>query len=151
MSQKSVKETVVELAIVKKVMAILGLDDAGKINQFYKKLIKEDERFIAQLEANKKAEKLQYDMDLSELEEKLEDAEEALEAAYLNVKPENVQTNADIADYSVQYRKNIEKATFNVACYTEAIKQLTEKFNKSIEDKNEQISKRIMFIDKISK
>ena len=43
-----------ELAIVKSIMAKLKLDDAGKIDSFFRREIKKFKRYIEELEANKK-------------------------------------------------------------------------------------------------
>lgn len=146
-----VKEVVVEFAIVKKVMALLGLDDAGKVNKFFSYLKKQDERAIAQLEANKKSDKLQYDIDVEDLEAQIEDAADAVEAAYLNVKPEDVQTNADIEGFSSTYWYNVQQAESRLESLKKRLENKQEAFKKSNEELDEQIKKYKTRIDKITK
>jgi len=137
--------------LTEKVIAKLGLTDEGKVDKFMGKLVKADERIIAQLEANKKAYELQYDIDLQDLKDKLEDAQEALEAAYTDIEVDDIQSNADMDSFAVDYRAAIKQAADNVEYYSKKIEKLKESYTKLVEEINEQIAKRKAFIDKISK
>lgn len=142
---------VVEFAIVKRIMKVLKLDEAGKISKFFEVIVKDAKRAIAQLEANKKALAMQYDMDVDKYNEEIEDASGAVEAAFDNVTLEDVKTNADIENFKHIYLENVAEAERKLERIQKNLKVYTENYDKKVEGINEQIAKYQARIDKFVK
>lgn len=142
---------VAEFAIVKRIMSILKLDEAGKISKFFESIVKDAKRAIAQLEANKKALAMQYDMDVDKYNEEIEDASGAVEAAFDNVTLEDVKTNADIENFKHIYLENVAEAERKLERIQKNLKSYTEDYDKKVERINEQITKYQSRIDKFVK
>ena len=129
------------MKLVEKIMSILKLDEAGKISKFFESLVKDSKRAIAQLESNKKAAAIEYEQEKDELTEQLEDAREAVEAAYENVTLENVKNNEAINRYKEIYLEGISSAEDKVKYFEEELSDLEEEYNSNIEAIEEQIAK----------
>jgi len=98
---------VAEFAIVKRIMSILKLDEAGKISKFFESIVKDAKRAIAQLESNKKSLALQYEINVDQYEEGIEDAAGVVESMYDSVTLEDIKTNADMENFKVRYLNNV--------------------------------------------
>jgi len=138
-----------EFGIVKIIMKVLKLDDAGKISKFFAAQVKDAKRAITQLEANSKAFTLQFDIDKDSLENALEDAEQVFEQAYENVTPEDVVNNEAITYYSDLYWNRIELARQKVENIKDKLKELRKFYDESIQQNDEQIAKYQERINKI--
>jgi phage shock protein A len=123
-----------------KVLAFLKLDENGKINKFYDSLAKDAKRRIAQLEANKKAETLQYEQDRDALVEQVEDAKEAVEAAYQNVTLEDIKTNEATNSFKELYLRRIKNAEERVAELEEELNDLTTEYEDTVKEIDEDIA-----------
>jgi hypothetical protein len=141
--------SVTEFAIVKRIMNILKLDEAGKISKFFESIVKDAKRAIAQLESNKKSLALQYEIDVDQHNEKIEDAVGVVESAYDNVTLENVKTNADIEKFKYSYLDNVAAAEYSLVTAQKKLEKYKENYTKQIEQIDEQIAKYQARIDKI--
>ena len=65
-----------EFAIVKRIMKLLKLDDAGKINKFFAKEVKNAETGIRDIKNYISALKNQYEANVAKINDKIEDAKE---------------------------------------------------------------------------
>lgn len=137
--------------IVATIMRLLKLDEAGKLETFFAKQVKKAERQISNLEANKKALKLSYENHIEDLKEKLEDANEALEAAYHNVDVTKIMTNADQDSYESTYWYNIERAEDKVEAIENDQKEAEESYDNDVKEIDEQIVSYRARIAKITK
>lgn len=111
------------LSLYERVLAILKLGDEGKVKSFFEGEVKAAKNEIRKLEANLMQKELAYKLTESNFDEQIEDAEQALEDAYLNVNAESVQTNEARRAYAVKYWANIqakEKALERVKAEKEA-------------------------------
>jgi len=140
-----------DFAIVKAIMKVLKLDDAGKISKFFSVQVKEAKRAITQLEANIKALIIQYDIDVDNINNQIEDAEQNVEQAYQNVKPEDVVNNQAIEEYSNKYWNAVKKAENKLKELKEESEYLKERHEEAVDEINEQIAKYQERIDKITK
>ena len=140
---------VVEFAIVKRIMSILKLDEAGKISKFFESIVKDAKRAIAQLESNKKSLALQYEIDVDQHNEKIEDAAGIVETAYDNVTLEDIKTNADIESFKTRYLHNVGVAEKSLKSAEKALERYKENYAKQVEEIDEQITKYQARIDKI--
>jgi len=137
------------LAIVARIMKVLKLDEAGKIEKFFAKEIKKFETAIKHLNNNIVALKNVYQAAVDALNEKLEDAREAVENAYDAVTLENLATNDSMTNFSERYWAKITRAEEAVVALEEQFKKLTENHEKELKEVQEQIGKRQTRIAKL--
>jgi phage host-nuclease inhibitor protein Gam len=137
------------LAIVARIMKVLKLDEAGKIEKFFAKEIKKFETAIKHLNNNIAAAKNVYQAAVDTLNEKLEDAKEAVENAYDCVTLENLATNDSMTNFSERYWTKIGYAEEAVVALEDQMKKLTEKHEKELKEIGDQIAKREARITKL--
>lgn len=133
-----------------KVMAILKLDEAGKVEKFFKNEVKRLNDEIKTIEMNKKTAELEYEMKLRQLEDKIEDAEIAIQEAYENVKLENISNNEAMSSFSKTYWANIEKKESDLEYLLEEKKTTIEDYEEALKIRNEKIEKRKAKIEKLA-
>ena len=147
----STTNTVKELAIVKAVMALLKLDDAGKISKFFSQEIKAAKEAINGLKLNLKVADLNYQQKVSKYEQSVEDAKEAVNDAFVAVTVEDVATNAKSTAFAETYWYNVKKAEAALERIEKQADYDKEAYEKEVENINEQIAKYQARIDKIEK
>ena len=140
-----------EFAIVKSIMKLLKLDDAGKISKFFNQEVKSAKEAIEGIELNIQAKELYRKQALSKSEKEIEDATAELEDAYQNVLPENVDTNAKMTSYSVQYWAGVSNAERKLARLNKEAEDAAKRHEEDIKFEREQIAKYQARIDRISK
>ena len=152
MSKKEVLDAVTEgLTVLEaKIMAILKLDDVGKLKKFFKGEVKNLNGQIAAIENNKLTAELELKLALSKADDKIEDAEAALEDAYTAVKVEEISSNESMSYFSERYWKNIDAKTESLESFKNRRKSLTEDYDKQLEGRNKRIEKLKSRIAKIS-
>ena len=136
--------------IVARIMAILKLDDAGKIQSFFDREIKKLKRNILTLQKNIENLKFNNERVLDGLREDLEDAELALESAYEAVNLADVESNAKQENYSHDYWKGIDNATTKVEAIKSQIKNQNEGLAEDIKECERQIAEIQFRVNKIS-
>lgn len=140
---------VAEFAIVKRIMSILKLDEAGKISKFFESIVKDAKRAIAQLESNKKSMALQYEINVDQYNEKIEDAAGVVEAAYDSVTLEDIKTNAEMENFKGRYLDSVSTAEKKLKSAQKSLDNYNEDYAKEIERIDEQIARYQARIDKI--
>jgi len=148
---KSVVEVVSEFALVKKIMATLKLDDAGKMDKFFKGEVRTCNDIITQFKADMSGDTLQHDIDQSKLDRAIEDAIEAVDQAYQAVTPENIVNNAACTKFSSVYWANITRAEHSLDRLTEDKEEDIKMYEETKKENLEQIEKYNARIVKISK
>lgn len=137
------------LGIVEKIMKLLKLDDAGKVEKFFRKEIKKHENVIRDTNNLLTAMGNAHEAKLQEIDDKLEDARESLEATYTDVLPANVATNDAMESFAYEYWSRVDAAEDKVKRLEEHRKILIEKYDKEVEATKEKIAKAKARIDKI--
>ena len=144
------EEKTVFSALIKEIMAILKLDDAGRLEKFFKnevKLLKSD---IKVIDNNKQTAALEYEMALSEIDDRIESAEEALKDAYRAVKIEDINNNDAMKQFSNKYWNNIDIKEINLEALKEERKAIVKEYEDHLEARNKKIAKREARIKAIS-
>lgn len=136
--------------IVGRIMRILKLDDAGKVQSFFDREIKKLKRNVETLKKNIENVKFNSERVLDEYREKLEDAEKALDDAYEGVKLSDIENNAKQEEFSAKYWDNIDYKTEAIERIKKAIKYETESVEETIKEYNKQIAEIEFRISKIS-
>lgn len=144
------EETTVFSALIKEIMAILKLDDAGRLEKFFKNEVKSLKSEIKVIENNKQTAALEYEMALSEIDDKIESAEEALKDAYRAVKIEDINNNDAMKQFSSKYWNNIDNKENNLESLKEERKTIIKNYEAELEARNKKIAKREARIKAIS-
>ena len=137
-------------ALVSKIMSILKLDDAGKLSKFFEGEVKSIKNGIKAIEMNKQTAALQHEMALSEIDSRIEDAEEALKDAYTAVTVDDINNNDAMKAFSPKYWGNIEAKEDRLQRLKDDRKARIEAYDKELEKRNEKITKQEARIAAIS-
>lgn len=148
MTQEVKTET---LGIVAKILAFLKLDDAGKIGKFFAKEVKKAETAIRDLKNNKTAIVNVYNSENEKRNDDLEDAKEALQAAYQAVTPEDVVNNDAMESFSNRYWAKVNAAQKKIDTIEERITEAAEEHEDALKEIDEQITKYEARIENIKK
>lgn len=146
----AVVESKSEFALVRRIVNFFKLGEEGKIESFFEKQRKVMKREIAKVQTALSVMKLAHENNIEDLTERLEDAQEAVTTAYVNVDPDRVASNALQAEFGPVYWKNVELAEANVKTLEEQIEAATESHNDEVKKLNEQIAERKRRMVKIS-
>ena len=137
-------------SLVAKIMSILKLDDAGKVSKFFDREVKIFKRLIVQIEANIKTSEIQHNIDNVASDEKIEDALEAVENAYMAVRLDEIEDNAAMELFRDSYWDKITNAEKSLKYLIERKKVSQEIYDKDKVDAKEMIIKYKARINKIS-
>jgi hypothetical protein len=113
-------------AITRQINKTLKLGDVGKFDSFLSRVSNTLSKEIKGLERIASNEQYNHDNRLEELNDKLKDAEQELEASYLNIELDSIGTNQKETDYVDTYLGNIDRHVLAV-----------QKIEKSIATENE--------------
>lgn len=133
-----------------KIMKILKLDEAGKIGTFLEKEVKICNNEIKALGHNKSALEFNFNSKKDTLNDKIEDAKEAVEAAYTNIKLSDIENNEAQASFREKFWQNIKRKENTLASLEEELKDLTKAFEEDIKENKEQVDKYKARIAKLS-
>ena len=110
MAQNSQTPAVKPTTVLERIKAFFKLDDAGRVENFFKNEIKAMRLRIRAIEMNMKSDELKLEIDLATIDSTIEDAVQGIEDAYTAVKPEDVTNNESMTRFSPKYWKAIESA-----------------------------------------
>ena len=110
MAQNSQTPAVKPTTVLERIKAFFKLDDAGRVENFFKNEIKAMRLKIRATEMNMKSDELKLEIDLATIDSTIEDAVQGIEDAYTAVKPEDVTNNESMTKFSPKYWKAIESA-----------------------------------------
>lgn len=110
MAQNSQTPAVKPTTVLERIKAFFKLDDAGRVENFFKSEIKAMRLKIRATEMNMKSDELKLEIDLATIDSTIEDAVQGIEDAYTAVKPEDVTNNESMTKFSPKYWKAIEAA-----------------------------------------
>ena len=127
-------------ALVNKIMSILKLDDAGKLEKFFAGEVKSIKNGIKAIEMNKQTAALQHEMALSGIDSQIEDAEEALKDAYTAVTMDDISNNDAMKSFSEKYWSNIEAKENKLQRLKDDRRARIEAYDKELERRNEKIA-----------
>lgn len=137
----STKNSKTPQTIVEKVKAFLKLGDDGKLQSFYDRLRKTIQRDVKTLETSRALLVSNFERTSDEFNDKIEDAREAVEAAWMNITPENVATNALQESFMVTYLQGIETAENTLGLIEERFKASVAAHESELEAIDKKIAK----------
>ena len=136
--------------LVERILAALNLGESGKIQHFVDKQVRNYNREIVALERNIANEKYAQETELTSLKEKLEDAQAAVESAYTDITPANVETNKAQDEFGEIYWSKITSAEKTVESIEKQIQLLEEATQERIKVHQKEIDERKRRLSKIS-
>lgn len=140
MSQEKTTNVVSEFALVKKIVALLKIGDQGKLESFFSRVCKNLKKEISALEKTMDVAKFEFERNLDDLNDKLEDAQEAYTASLMQVDVESIKTNEDQNKYVDIYLSNIDRKHSEVIALENKITKLKEEYQQANELTEKQIS-----------
>lgn len=149
-NQNNQAATTTATGLLGKIMKILKLDEAGKIGTFLEKEVKICNNEIKALSHNKSALEFNFNREKDALNDKIEDAKEAVEAAYTNIKLSDIENNEAQASFREKFWQNIKRRENILASLEEELKDLTKTFEEDIKENKEQVDKYKARIAKLS-
>lgn len=131
--------TIGKKSVIQRIKDKLGLTDDGKIEIFFTKQIKNLERTITTLNKNLENFKFNHEQTMETLREKLEDAQDALDAAYEDVSVEDISSNANAEAFAKLYWSRVDAAEQKV----QNIEKEMEDNVKALENKTKETNEKI--------
>lgn len=133
------EKKVAKISIWERIALKLDLSDSDKLKKFFMREKKACERTIKTLKKNKEVLKMNYDNDLSDYKDELEDAILNYEDAKEAIVPENVGNNSDMDEFSDEYWGLLAFKKESIERIEKQIANLETRFEKSIEDIDKEI------------
>lgn len=135
--------------IARTISATLKLGDAGKLDSFLGRVVKQLEKEIKGLKRSLGNEEYNHDNRIEELEDKLADAKKQREDAYLAIDMDSIGTNQKEAAYVDTYLENLDDHDEAVEAIETEIKEENEAFDEAKKDNQERIDSLQARIDAI--
>lgn len=139
-SENIIVTSISKFAIVRAIATLLKLGDEGKVESFLTKVIKRLKKEIVVYKKSLENAKFNYDQEVDELEEKLEDAAAAYDASLLEIDPTKVDSNEKQAYFIDIYLDNIDSKLLAVQRIEKNMENAKETYNKKVEEFNAQIA-----------
>jgi len=136
--------------LVTSIVTLLGLDDASKLEKFFNGEVKKFNTEIKKLQANLKNLALKREIAVDEYTNKMEDAEQTLADSFLNVKVEDIATNAEAKSFSGDYWRRIDNAQATIDFLKKEDEDAIETYDKRVADTEDQMAKYQARIDKLT-
>ena len=143
-----------KFSIVRAISALLKLGDDGKLDSFLARVVKTLKKEVAILKKNLDTMKFNHEQNLEELNDKLQDAQEALADSYLQIDVARIGTNEAQTSYVDVYLENIDNKAAAVKLVEDKIAKAKEKYAedaKAVQEQVDSLEKRIKTISEEAK
>ena len=138
------------MTLLEKVVALLKLDDNGKVERFFSREISNYKREINVLEHNQKSLEFAFEQVKIDLTQQIEDAKASVEEAFTSVDVEKLKNNTSMDEFRADYWNKITSCENKVKLLEKQLEEKEEDLKKQIEEIAEQITKRKQRISKLS-
>lgn len=143
-------KTAVKTSLKDKILAFLKLDEAGKIGSFLDKEVKKLGKAISNHKRNLDKYISERQEEIENLNDKLEDAKEALEDAYIGISLDNVKNNDAMDRFSSTYWDNIEEKEIAIENFEAQIERKLKLINEETVRVEKIVTRLTIQIEKIS-
>lgn len=150
MAQNSQTPAVKPTTVLERIKAFFKLDDAGRVENFFKNEIKAMRLKIRATEMNMKSDELKLEIDLATIDSTIEDAVQGIEDAYTAVKPEDVTNNESMTRFSPKYWKAIESAEALVVSLQKEREAIVQSYEEELKSNKAEIALLVARIAKLS-
>lgn len=135
--------------IVTKIMAIQNLCEEEKAGSFFNGLEKYYSSRISKLEHDLKSYEFKYNSEADVLQDRLADAKEDLDNAWLYIDKDKIQTREDQKAYINEYDTNISRSTAIVENLENELEELNKLYEETVNNTESQISEYKLRLNKI--
>lgn len=135
--------------IVTKIMAIQNLCEEEKAGSFFNGLEKYYSSRISKLEHDLKSYEFKYNSEADVLQDRLADAKEDLDNAWLYIDKDKIQTREDQKTYINEYDTNISRSTAIVENLENELEELNKLYEETVNNTESQISEYKLRLNKI--
>ena len=150
MAQNSQTPAVKPTTVLERIKAFFKLDDAGRVENFFKNEIKAMRLRIRAIEMNMKSDELKLEIDLATIDSTIEDAVQGIEDTYTAVKPEDVTNNEAMIKFSPKYWKAIKSAEALVASLQKEREAIVQSYEEELKSNKAEIALLVARIAKLS-
>ena len=150
MAQNSKTPDVKPITVLERIKAFFKLDDAGRVENFFKNEIKAMRLRIRAIEMNIKSDELKLEIELAAIDSSIEDAIQGIEDAYTAVKPEDVTNNEAMTKFSPKYWKAIESAEALVVSLQKEREKTVQSYEEELQSNKAVIALLVARIAKLS-
>ena len=140
MAQNSQTPAVKPTTVLERIKAFFKLDDAGRVENFFKSEIKAMMLKIRAIEMNMKSNELKLEIELATIDSTIEDALQGIEDAYTAVKPEDVTNNESMTKFSPKYWKAIEVAEATVVSLQREREEIIKFYAEELKDNTTEVA-----------
>ena len=126
--------------VLDRIKAFFKLDDAGRVENFFKNEIKAMLLKIRAIEMNMKSNELKLEIELATIDSTIEDALQGIEDAYTAVKPEDVTNNESMTKFSPKYWKAIEAAEALVLSLQQKREEIIKFYAEELKDNKTEVA-----------
>ena len=140
MAQNSQTPAVKPTTVLERIKAFFKLDDAGRVENFFKNEIKAMLLKIRAIEMNMKSNELKLEIELATIDSTIEDALQGIEDAYTAVKPEDVTNNESRTKFSPKYWKAIEAAEALVLSLQQKREEIIKFYAEELKDNTTEVA-----------
>ena len=140
MAQNSQTSAVKPTTVLERIKAFFKLDDAGRVENFFKNEIKAMRLKIRAIEMNIKSDELKLEIELAAIDSSIEDAIQGIEDAYTAVKPEDVTNNESMTKFSPKYWKAIEAAEALVLSLQQKREEIIKFYAEELKDNTTEVA-----------
>lgn len=117
-----------------------GQGDKGNLEAFFTTVVKELNKDLETIQRDEARRKFEYETNLEELQDQLEDTDVAVRSALMDIDVEQIKTNASRKDYVNKYLRGLNKAQTSKSTITNQIASLKEEYDKQTELINAEIA-----------
>lgn len=132
---------ITKLKIVRDILQDLNLKEDAHLENFFLNEIEEFQNAIEGIEQNINVLNIKFKGEVRTIDKSIADAEKDYKQAYKQVDVKAIVNNAGINSFRVKYWENIEKCKKNLETLKISKKVSQEKYEKTLLDFNDQISK----------
>lgn len=136
---KEAKKVESNISIVRRIVAFLQLGEAGKLDSFFLRVEKTLKREVEGLKKNIDVIEFEAKQKDDKYKDRIEDAEADVEAAFLNVAPEQVDTNEKASQYQDRYLSGIRDAKRAVKSLEDKRADVAKEYKGQVDDLKDQI------------
>jgi len=129
-----------KFSIVRRIVAFLELGENGKLDSFFLRVEKTLNREIEAYKKNIDIIKFEAKQKADEYDDKIEDAEKAVEEAFMNVTPEQVDSNQKQVDFLDSYLSNLKRAKSAVTSLKDAKADAAKASKGEVDNLNDKIN-----------
>jgi anti-sigma28 factor (negative regulator of flagellin synthesis) len=139
-----------QYSIVRAIVTLFKLGEEGKVENFFARQRRAMSREVATLQKEMDLNKFNHEQALEDVDDKIADAKEAIENAYLQVDASKITNNADADRFADGYWDRVLAAEAHLKTLEEEKETLVEEYEEQLDENKQEIAERKRRVSKIS-